>query len=152
VTEGSSITVRVLSLAFIAFWLLLGLYFMLQGVELGLGSISNPGTGFMPFLVAIVMIGFGILSTIPLLTPAANSGSDPVPLQRLRDPAIVVVSMILYSLALERIGFIASTGALILFLARFVGRTTVLGAAAVSVLATLFCYGVFGLLLGVRLP
>ncbi len=146
------IAARALPLAFIAIWLILGLYFMLKGLELGLGSIANPGTGFMPFLVAILIIGFGIMSAIPLLAPATESKADPVSIQRLRDPAIVVVSMIAYSFALERIGFIASTGILILFLTRFVGRTTLLGAVVVSALSTLFCYVVFGVLLQVRLP
>jgi hypothetical protein len=96
------------------------------------------------------------MSAIPLLAPAADAKSDAksdrVAIQRLRDPAIVVVAMIAYAFALERIGFLASTGVLILFLARVVGRTTLFGAVAVGVLATLFCYGVFGLLLEVRLP
>jgi hypothetical protein len=145
-------SVRALSLAFIALWLMLGLYFMLQGLELQLGSISSPGTGFMPFLIGVVLIGFGIMSAIPLLVPAPASEPERLPIQRLRDPAIVVVSMIAYSLALERIGFIASTGVLIVFLTWFVGRTTFLRAAIAGVLATLVCYVVFGLLLGVRLP
>ncbi len=41
---------------------------------------------------------------------------------------------------------------LIVLLARFVGRTTLVRAAILGVLATLFCYVVFGVLLGVRLP
>ncbi len=60
-------TVRALSLAFIAVWLVLGLYFMLQGMVLKLGTISSPGTGFMPFFIGLVLIVFGILSAIPLL-------------------------------------------------------------------------------------
>ncbi len=145
-------TVRALSLAFIAVWLVLGLYFMLQGVTLKLGTISSPGTGFMPFLIGIVLLVFGIMSAIPLLVSLRRTESERLPIQRLRDPAIVVVSMIAYALALERIGFIASTMILIVLLTRFVGRTTLFRAAILGVLATLFCYVVFGLWLGVRLP
>ena len=145
-------TVRALSLAFIAVWVLLGLYFMLQGVALKLGAISNPGTGFMPFLVGIVLVAFGIISAKPLLVSPQLIESERLPLARLRDPGIVVVSMIAYSLALERIGFIASTAILITLLTRFVGETTFFRAIALGVLATFFCYVVFGSLLGVRLP
>lgn len=145
-------TVRALSLAFIAVWLVLGLYFMWQGVTLKLGTISNPGTGFMPFLIGILLLVFGIMSAIPLLISLRLIESERLSIRRLRDPAIVVVLMIAYALALERIGFIASTVILIVLLTRFVGRTTTFRAAILGVLATLFCYVVFGLLLGVRLP
>jgi putative tricarboxylic transport membrane protein len=144
-------TVRALSLAFIAVWLVLGLYFMLQGLTLKLGTISSPGTGFMPFLIGIVVLVFGIMSAIPLLI-SLRLITERVPIQRLRDPAITVVLMIAYALALERIGFIASTVILIVLLTRFVGRTTLFRAAILGVLATLFCYVVFDSLLGVRLP
>lgn len=145
-------TVRALSLAFIAVWLVLGLYFMLQGVTLKLGTVSSPGTGFMPLLIGVVLLVFGIMSAIPLLVSLRRTESERLPIWRLRDPAIVVVSMIAYALALERIGFIASTMILIVLLTRFVGRTTLFRAAILGVLATLFCYVVFGSWLGVRLP
>jgi putative tricarboxylic transport membrane protein len=145
-------SVRALSLAFIVLWIMLGLYFMLEGLKLQLGSISSPGTGFMPFLIGVAVIGFGIMSAIPLLASVPASDSKRLTIQRFRDPAIVVVSMIAYSLALERIGFIVSTGVLIVFLTWFVGRTTFLRATVSGAIATLVCYVVFGLLLGVRLP
>ena len=145
-------TARALSLGFIALWIALGLYFMLQGMVLKLGTISSPGTGFMPFFVGLVLIVFGVLSAIPLLISLRLIELERLPLRRLRDPAIVVVAMIAYSVALERAGFIVSTALLILLLARFVGKTTLVRAAALGIVATLFCYVVFGVLLGVRLP
>ena len=145
-------TVRVLSLVFIAVWLLLGLYFMQEGVRLRLGSISNPGAGFMPLVIGIVVIGFCIGSAIPLLASAAKANPVRLQFERFRGPAIVVVSMLAYTLALERAGFVVTTAVLIVFLAKFVGGTTLLRATALGVLATAFCYVVFGLLLGVRLP
>ena len=145
-------TVRVLSLAFIAVWLVLGLYFMQQGLQLRLGSISNPGAGFMPFVIGIILIGFCVASAVPLLMPAAKANPVRLEFQRLRGPAIVVVSMIAYALVLERVGFVVSTAVLIVFLAKFVGGTTLIRATALGVLATAVCYVVFGVLLGVRLP
>jgi putative tricarboxylic transport membrane protein len=144
-------TVRALSLAFIALWFGLGAYFALQGFGMKLGTISNPGTGFMPFLIGLVLIAFCILSAIPLVI-SLRSESERLPIGRLRDPAIVVVAMVAYALTLERAGFIVSTVILILLLARFVGRTTFVRAALLAVLATLFCHVVFGAWLGVRLP
>ncbi|MGE0038137.1 MAG: tripartite tricarboxylate transporter TctB family protein [Xanthobacteraceae bacterium] len=145
-------TARALSLAFIALWIALGLYFMLQGVEMKLGTISSPGTGFMPFFVGFVVIVFGVLSATPLLISPPSTASERLSLERMRDPAIVVAAMIAYSAALERAGFIVSTALLIVLLARFVGRTSLVSAAALGVLATAFCYVVFGLFLGVHLP
>jgi putative tricarboxylic transport membrane protein len=145
-------TVRALSLAFIALWLGLGVYFALQGVTMKLGTISSPGTGFMPFFVGLVLIFFAVLSAIPLLISLRLTESERLPIGRLRDPAIVVVAMVAYALALERAGFIVSTVLLILLLARFVGRTTFVRASVLAVLATLFCQVVFGAWLGVRLP
>jgi len=145
-------TVRAVSLAFIAFWLVLGLYFVQQGRELRLGSISSPGTGFMPFVVGLVLIGFCTASAVPLFMATAKRHPERLQIQRLRDPAIVVAAMIAYVLVLERIGFVASTAILIVFLTLIVGRTTLLRATIVGVLAPAVCYLVFGMLLGVRLP
>jgi len=143
-------TVRAVSRAFIALWLALGLYFVHQGLELRLGSISSPGTGFMPFVVGLVLIGFGIASVVPLSIPSVHPAR--LHIQRLRDPAIVVAAMITYVLVLERIGFVASTAILIVFLMSTVGRTTLFRAAIVGISAPVGCYLVFGMLLGVRLP
>ena len=145
-------TVRGLSLAFIALWLALGAYFALQGVTMKLGTISSPGTGFVPFFVGLVLIFFAVLSAIPLVISLRVTESERLPIGRLRDPAIVVVAMVAYALALERAGFIVSTVVLLLLLAWLVGRVTFVRAALLAVLATLFCYVVFGSWLGVRLP
>jgi putative tricarboxylic transport membrane protein len=145
-------TVRGLSLAFIALWLALGVYFAAQGVTMKLGTISSPGTGFMPFFIGLVLIAFAVLSAVPLLISLRVTESERLPIGRLRDPAIVIVAMIAYALALERAGFVASTVVLILLLAWLVGRLPLVRAALLAVLATLFCYVVFGSWLGVRLP
>src|SRR6185295_6634936 len=112
-------TVRAASLAFIGAWFLLGLYFIKQGLTLHLGSISSPAEGFMPFVIGIILIGFCIASAVPLVAPR---GEKPIPvrleLARFRDPAIVVVAMIAYTMVLERVGFVASTAVLIMFLAK----------------------------------
>jgi putative tricarboxylic transport membrane protein len=145
-------TVRALSLGFIAVWFLLGLYFAIQGISLHLGSISSPAAGFMPFLIGIILIVFCIASAVPLVVSPERSNPVPLQLTRLRDPAIVVVSMIIYALVLERVGFVASTTILIVFLAKVVGGTTLIRSAILGGLATAACYVVFGVLLGVRLP
>ena len=49
-------------------------------------------------------------------------------------------------------GELLGTMILILLLTWLVGRTTLFRAAILGVLATLFCYVVFGIWLGVRLP
>ena len=51
-------SIRAATLLFIAFWLVLGLYFAFEGMRLGLGRFSSPGAGFMPFAIGIVLIGF----------------------------------------------------------------------------------------------
>lgn len=145
-------TVRAASLAFIAAWLLLGLYFMKQGLSLHLGSISSPAEGFMPFVIGIILIGFCIASALPLVVPPQKPSPVRLEIARLRDPAIIVVSMIAYTMALERVGFVATTAVLIVFLAKIVGRTTLVGAAMLGGAATVACYVVFGVLLGIRLP
>ena len=89
-------TVRALSLAFIALWFGLGAYFALQGVAMKLGTISNPGTGFMPF--SNRPCSHRLLHPLgsPVVDLAAPDRSERLPIGRLRDPAIVVVAMIAY--------------------------------------------------------
>lgn len=145
-------TIRSLSLAFIAFWFFLALYFMQQGLALKLGSVSNPEAGFMPFVIGILLAGFCIASGLPLLRPKETLQAPSIDLKMLVGPAIVVVTMITYALTLERIGFVICTSVAIVFLARAVGKTTLVSAVTLAVVATAACYLVFGMLLRVRLP
>ncbi len=145
-------SIRAATLLFIAFWLVLGLYFAFEGMRLGLGRFSSPGTGFMPFAIGIVLIGFCIASALPVLTPQARIEAGRLAASRFAAPAIIVAALIVYALVLERIGFIASTVILVVFLARTVGGIALFKASLFGAAVAAFCHVVFSALLGVRLP
>jgi Tripartite tricarboxylate transporter TctB family len=123
------------------FFILLGvLVFALSG-DLPFGTISSPGAGMMPKLMAGLMIAFALIIF-------ASGGAS----QRLADidwsdrwHAILVVLITAAGIyAYQRLGFLVTMSLLVFTLLVVVERRNALIAAAYSIGLTLFAYWLFG--------
>ena len=137
----------------IIFWIALSFFLMIFSyIKLGLGVFHNPGPGFMPFLIGALLL---LLSLLLLITTLTGKGARAKPLEEKREVnfrkfSAVVVSLILYGLFLEILGFVVCTFLLLFFL--FWGMGTRLRAALVtSTLTILITYFVFTYF-GIRFP
>ena len=134
----------------------LGLFFVVAGQDLGLGRVSDPGSGFLIFWVGVILIGLssGIVAvawksdregeggTLGAIWAGANW----------RKVGYVVLVLAVYTWALPTLGFLLATVLLLLVLFRTVEpqswTTSVVGSAA----ATLAAWLLFVKALGTQLP
>jgi len=117
--------------------------------QLGIGKLRSPGPGLMPFIVGGFLF---LLSCFLLMVTLFRKAfrEESVEEQRgvnFRKLAIVVASLVLYGLLLERLGFLVVTFLLLFFLFWGMGirRGSALVASLITVLATYFVFTYLGL-------
>ena len=138
------------------FWIVLSIAVCIRSCGLGLGSFHNPGPGFLFFWGAIVLGGLSVLILIQSLRPAPGSSKEGEE-SAFRNVhwvkvITVVVSIVLYGVLLDQLGFLLSTIFLVAFLLRSIEAKKWYVVALVSVASAVFSYVLFELLLQSRLP
>lgn len=106
------------------FWLVFAVFVMIESYRLGLGTLHQPGPGFLFFWGAIVL---GIMSLVIVVRAGGYKKSEEAESLNLRELNIgkvilVLVSLFLYSLFMEKLGFIPTTLLLFIFLLGVVER------------------------------
>lgn len=131
-------------------WLFLSLLLGIKSVQLGLGAVSSPGPGFIPFLLALCLFSLSLL----LLIQASLLSKEKVALKwNLRMSVFYVVFSIgVYVFFFKKIGFLLSTFLLMTFLFRWMGTKRWLWALGKAILVTLLSYLFFGVILQLNLP
>ncbi len=131
------------------FWLAVAVYFSVEGfVSLQLGTLSQPGPGFFPFLGGVVL---GILSLIQIFKSLKNR--DTLSLPGLKSAKFLLASgaTLAYLLLLEQIGFVTITFLFLFLLFRSkYKRWTV--SAALALAGAVSAYVLFNLWLKTQLP
>jgi putative tricarboxylic transport membrane protein len=134
------------------FWLALGLFVAYSGWELELGSLHDPGSGFLLFWVGLIMAGLSLAVLLPAVRvydagrPALFGGFA------WRRVVIVVVSLVVYAYAFEPLGFLISTALLMIFLFKAVEPQSWTVAIAGGVAGSVIAYVLFHRWLGAQLP
>jgi putative tricarboxylic transport membrane protein len=133
------------------FWVALGILVCYGAIRLGLGSVTEPGSGFIFFWSGLILVILSLLA----LTESLQSTEETV--QETREMnwvkiALVLLSLLLYAVFLERLGFVLTTFVLLSFLLGLIedinwGRSFGLASAA-----ALGSFAIFELWLKIRLP
>jgi hypothetical protein len=126
----------------------LGLAGLYIASRLNFGNVHQPGSGFYPVLVCVLLAALGALSLARAdRAPAADSVSAD------GDGRIwiVIAALAVYTWALPKVGFVLCTVALLLLLLRGVGKVSWTGSAISAVVGSVATYA--GLVrLGLPLP
>ncbi len=122
-----------------------------QGVELGLGRASDPGSGFILFWTGLIMAGLSVALLVQSLVDREAVAARFAGL-RWGKVVYVVALLALYSAVLEFAGFILATFVLLLVLFKTVEPQSWRVAVAGSVLTTFGAWAVFVAWLGTQLP
>ena len=137
------------------FWLALGMGICYGGYNLEVGSLNDPGSGFMFFWVGIFMIAL----SVGILFRAIKETAVPGELKRVFWTEIrlmkiisVLAALVLYAYLFTFLGFILSTVLLLIFLFKVVEPQTWTKAILGAVISSLTAYAVFHLWLGSQLP
>jgi putative tricarboxylic transport membrane protein len=133
-------------------WLALGAFLVVQGRELGIGGITEPGSGFVVFWGGVLVCGFaGSLAVAGFRARAAPIGRAWEGTRR--GPVLAVVAaLVLYAALLGPLGFLLATFPLMLALLRVVDPVPWRLAVPVAAGATLGVWWVIERLLLVQLP
>ena len=136
------------------FWLAAGFGVCYGGYDLELGTLRDPGSGFMFFWVGVIMVGL----SLAVLVKAVRMKPDQKGVGLLRGEVrwgkilSVLAALVLYAYVFTHLGFILSTVLLLLFLFKAVEPQKWSWAVLGAVISTLTAYGVFQLWLGTQLP
>lgn len=128
----------------------LGLAIIWQGRELSFGTLSAPGPGFFPFLLAGVLM---VLSVAVFFTRHATEGEDRFfTLSGLRRVGGVFLALIAYYVFLERLGFLLVSFLLMAFFFAFIAKYVWHKALICAFLSIGLAYVLFEVLLKSNLP
>ena len=132
-------------------FVLVGVIFAVGATNYSMGSSARPGAGYFPLLLSAIMAIFGAIVLFKSLT-IETPGGDPIGSIAWKPLLIIVASIVVFGLALDRIGMIL-TVPLLIFISSLAGDEVkwkgVLLSAAILTLGT---WAVFILGLKLTIP
>ncbi|WP_123688656.1 tripartite tricarboxylate transporter TctB family protein [Allostella humosa] len=135
-------------LLFAAFLLAMGLCGLWFGWKLPMGTAVRMGAGYMPKVLSVILLAFGVGLA------AASLAVEGPRLERWawRGLAIILASLCLFGLLVERAGLLVTTAVVILAATAAAPDRRWREAAIFAVVMAVFCTVVFRLLLGLPIP
>ena len=133
------------------FWIVVGILACYGATRLGLGSVTEPGAGFIFFWSGLILV---ILSLVVLADSVRSSEDTVREMEELNwaKIALVLLSLLLYAFSLERLGFVLTTFVLVSFLLSCIEGTNWVRSLGVASAAALASFAIFELWLKIRLP
>lgn len=135
-------------------WLLFAVYICIESLRLPLGSLRDPGPGFLPLVVGVIL---GVLSVVNFGQARAENSRSPggswYSQERWKRLVGVLVALFVYAGVLDLLGFLTSTFLLLIYLFRYgLEPRKWVWAIGGSAMASVSCYVVFDLWLQTQLP
>jgi putative tricarboxylic transport membrane protein len=132
--------------------LALGVFVIRSGIKLKLGTINDPGSGYVLFYTGILMCLFALTIMFSAVTEGGPSFASRWEGARWTRPLTVIACLIAFSLALEPLGFLLSAIPLLLLLLRAVDPVRWTLAVPIAVLTPLGAWWVLKRVLLIQLP
>jgi putative tricarboxylic transport membrane protein len=98
----------------------LGIFVLRSGLKLKLGTIHDPGSGFVLFYTGILMCLFAATIIVAALTEGGPTFGARWKAARWTKPVIVIACLIAFAVALDWVGFLLSAIPLTLALMRLI--------------------------------
>ncbi|OGQ85100.1 MAG: hypothetical protein A3G40_01920 [Deltaproteobacteria bacterium RIFCSPLOWO2_12_FULL_57_22] len=131
------------------FLLAFAIFFSIESLRLGMGTLREPGAGFIPFISSVLL---GCLSICIFIIATLKKKASPGFGKDWKKGLWVLGGLLIYDLLLERLGFLISTFLfMILALLSFPPRRLA-SILLVSSLTVIISYLIFGVWLKVQLP
>ncbi len=132
--------------------LVLGALVIWSGVKFNLGTVNDPGSGFVLFYVGILMCLFAASITFAAIIGGGPKFSSLWEGTRWGRTLVVIASLIVFARAFDDLGFLLTTIPLLLFLLRAIDPVRWTVAIPLAVLAPLGSWWVLKRLLLIQLP
>ena len=132
--------------------LALGIFVIRSGIKLKLGTINDPGSGYVLFYTGVLMCLFALTIIVSAVTEGGPSFGSRWEGARWTKPLTIIACLILFSFALEPLGFLLSAIPLMLLLLRAIDPVRWPLAVPLAVLAPLGVWWVLKRALLIQLP
>jgi putative tricarboxylic transport membrane protein len=137
-----------------SFWFLFSLFISYESYKLGLGTLHQPGPGFLFFWTGLIV---ATLALVIILMSARKASPDEVTDQvsnkrNVTKVALVLTALFAYALLMEWLGFFIVTLLLFVFLLRIIEKKKWWFAILVSLIVTASSYLLFEVGLQSQLP
>lgn len=135
-------------------WLGFAFLICIESLRLPLGSARDPGPGFLPLLVGVILAGLSVICFLQARGGPSDGlkGSWYSP-RRWKHLLGILSSLVVYALVLDILGFLISTFLLLSVLFRLgLGSKKWIWSTGGALVASLSCYVVFELWLRTQLP
>lgn len=135
------------------FWLAVGIYIAAASYQMGLGTLHQPGSGFIFFVASLILVVLGAVDLGLTFIGQGPARKDFV-WSSVRWPKVVaaVAAIFIYIGIFHSVGFFLSTFLLMIFLFKAVEPTKWWVAILGSCITVLISYSVFELWLKVPFP
>jgi putative tricarboxylic transport membrane protein len=137
-------------------WLALGVLVLKDSADLGFGTLRQPGAGLFPLLSGSLLAIFGVLLLVEAAVKRRARAAEDAPVWdrdiRFAVLGLVLVSLVLYVVFLDALGFLPATFLFLLIMFKVVEPQTWTTALLSSVAAVCASYMVFQWWLGSQLP
>ncbi len=132
------------------FWLAMGIFFAIGGLRLNPGSLRQPGPGFLPLVMASLLICFSLF----IVAKGVIRPESPLKDILWRNQLVAVASVFIFGVLLDLIGFFLATFILlsILFGLLFTGRRRWLRTLFYAAITALVGWYLFSVILRVPFP
>jgi putative tricarboxylic transport membrane protein len=136
------------------FWLCFAIFISIESYRLGLGTLHRPGPGFLFFWTSIAL---GLMSIVILIRAwrskkAGEAEASIFGRQNTLKIILVLISVFLYAIFMETVGFILITLLLFIFLLGIIEKKRWFFTLFVSVVVTVAAYLIFEIWLKSQLP
>ena len=135
------------------FWLAIGLAVTFYSRKYGLGTLSSPGPGFLPFLTGLAISGLALVVFVQQVSQKDREKVKDLWYKKNWPTMMMVMgALVLYTLLFKFLGFLLDTFWLIAFLLRVMQPMSWIKVLAGAVGAAGASYVVFQLWLKAQLP
>src|SRR6185295_641924 len=114
--------------------LALGIFVIRSGLKLKLGTINDPGSGYVLFYTGILMCVFAVTIIVAAVTEGGPTFGSRWKDARWTKPIVVIACLIAFAFALEPLGFLLSSIPLTLLLMRLIDPVRWTLAVPISIL------------------
>jgi putative tricarboxylic transport membrane protein len=134
-------------------WAVIGFYIAFEGYRLKLGTLHNPGSGFIIFWGGLVIFTVGLaLFAITFTSREVEERRNLWKGRNWTSGIKVMASLFAFVFVLKWVGFLLSTFLLLLFLLKSMGHQRWRTTFFIAGLTTVSCYIIFGVLIDTQLP
>jgi putative tricarboxylic transport membrane protein len=133
------------------FWVAVGILACYGATRLGLGSVTEPGAGFIFFWSGLILAVLSLIGFAQSRRNAEDTVQEAVQIGWVKI-ALVLLSLLLYAFFLERLGFVLTTFILLSFLLGWIEGINWARSLGVASAAAMASFAIFELWLKIRLP